>query len=283
MDEAKSAVKRSLISIIITTKNEEGVLEKLLQSIKKQTYPKVEIIVVDNNSSDKTPEIAKKYTNKVYNFGPERSSQRNFGAKKAKGEYLLFLDADMELSPRVVEECVSTVNRNDKTPAATILEEPVARNFWERTKAFERSFYNLEGDELTDAARFFKKDILLELGGYDERITGPEDWDLTERLKKKAYKVGTVKAKILHYERIPSLTSLLKKKYYYGLRAHRYLEKQKVSPVSAKTIYFLRPVFYKNWKRLVLNPTLTAGMFFMLTLEMVAGGLGYLVGKARNL
>lgn len=63
------------VSVILTTKNEEKHIGNCLKSVKKQAYPRdeIEIIVVDNNSTDKTKEIAKRYTDKVYNFCPERS------------------------------------------------------------------------------------------------------------------------------------------------------------------------------------------------------------------
>ena len=76
----------NLVSIIIPTLNEEASLEICLKSIKKQTYKNLETIVVDNFSKDRTPEIAKKYTKLVFKKGNERSAQRNFGAKKAKGK-----------------------------------------------------------------------------------------------------------------------------------------------------------------------------------------------------
>ena len=62
-----------LVSVVITTKNEEKNIDNCLESIKLQTYPqdRIEIIVVDNNSSDKTKEIARRYTNNVLNCGPE--------------------------------------------------------------------------------------------------------------------------------------------------------------------------------------------------------------------
>lgn len=273
----------NLVSIIITTKNEEEVLERLLKSIKSQTFSRIEIIVVDNNSNDNTKKIAKKYTNNVFNKGPERSAQRNFGAKKAVGKYLLVLDADMELTPNVVSECVAEFEKHKKVGAVSIPETSITSTFWENVKAFERTFYNLEGDEVTDAARFFPKKIFDEVGGYDEKITGPEDWDLPERVKKAGYKIGRVRAKIKHYESVPNPFKLAKKKYYYGLNSHRYLAKHNINPIGAKTIYFLRPVFYKNWKRLISHPVLTVSMFVMLTLEQFGGGLGYLVGRFRKL
>src|SRR3989338_3629701 len=95
------------VSIILTTKNSEKYIRDCLQSIKDQTYKNIEIIVVDNNSSDNTKQIASELAAKVYNHGPERSAQRNFGVKKAKGEYILYLDSDIILSKNVVKDCVN--------------------------------------------------------------------------------------------------------------------------------------------------------------------------------
>lgn len=271
------------ISIVVTTKNEEGVIDRLLKSIKVQSYKNIEIVVVDNYSSDSTRDIAKEYTDKVFLKGPERSAQRNYGAKKAKGKYLFFLDADMQLTKSVVKECLRVTERDKKIGALVVPEVPVAKTFWEMVKAHERFFYNLEGDVVTDAARFYRREVFEKLKGFDETITGPEDWDLTDRVRKKGYKIARVSSKIYHYERISSLFSLIGKKYYYGLKAHRYLKKQKVKVISPKTIYFLRPIFYKHWKRLVSKPILSLSMFILFFLEILAGGAGYLVGKMKHL
>ncbi len=270
---------RSLVSVIITTKNEESVLERLLKSLNSQTYRKIEIIVVDNSSVDKTKKISLRYTPRVYDKGPERSAQRNFGAKKAKGNFLLFLDADMKLTSRVIEKCVDVVTKSKGVGAIIIPEESIANTYWEKVKAFERSFYNEEGDEVTDAARFFTKKAFRQVNGYDESITGPEDWDLPESVKKRGYKIGRIRAKIYHYERVPNPFRLAKKKYYYGLKAYQYMTKHNVFPISAKTIYFIRPVFYKNWRKLFSHPILSVAMFFMLIMEQLGGGVGYFIGR----
>lgn len=273
--------KEPLVSVIITTKNEGDVIGRLIQSIKTQTLKNKEIILVDNHSTDETLDIARKMNVKVYIVGPERSTQRNFGAKVAKGKYLLILDADMELTPKVISECVQLAESDKKIGEIVIPEQSKALNFWGRVKAFERSFYNKEGDELTDAARFFRKDVFFEVGGYDETITGPEDWDLPETIKEKGYKVGRITPYIFHYERINSPFSVAYKKFYYAKLSHKYLKKHKIPLVSAKTIYFLRPIFYKNWKELIKHPILTTGLIVMLTLEQIGGALGFLYGKIK--
>lgn len=144
----------NLVSVIVSTKNEESVIENLLKSIRGQTYKYIEIIIVDNNSSDKTKNIAKKYTKSVFNKGPERSVQRNFGASKAKGQYLFFLDADMILTPNVIDECVN-VAQKPLVGGVIVPEKSVGKGFWGKVKAFERSFY--VEDESIEAARFLKE------------------------------------------------------------------------------------------------------------------------------
>ncbi len=280
----KKPTLKGIVSAIIPAYNEAGVIERLLISLKNQNRQNIEVIVIDDASTDNTADISMKYTTLVFTRKHvERSAQRNFGAKQAKGEYLLFLDADMELTPNVISDCVETISKDNKMGGVVIPEESVAKTFWEKVKAFERSFYNMEGDQNTDAARFFRREVFEKVGGYDETITGPEDWDLPESIKKTGYKIGRVKSKILHHERISNLFSLVKKKYYYALKSYRYIKKQNILVISPKTIYFLRPVFYRNWKKVVMHPFLSLIMFAMLFIEMLAGGVGLVVGKAKNL
>ncbi len=274
---------QKLVSIIITTKNEASNIERLLKSIQKQSYKFLEVIVVDNNSADSTKKIAEQFTQKVYDFGPERSAQRNYGAMKSKGNYLFFLDADMELTAGVVKGCVEAMFKDTFLAGLSIAEKSVVTSFWEKIKGYERSFYNESGDVVTDAARFFKRSVFERIGGYDETITGPEDWDLSATLRSKDYKLGWVPNLIFHYEKAPSLFFLFRKKFYYGLRAHKYLSKQKVSTLSPQTIYFLRPVFYKQWKKILTHPILSLSMFLMLFVELTGGGLGYLTGKVKKI
>ncbi len=272
-----------LVSVIVTTKNEAVVIGRLLESVKKQTYRKTELIVVDNRSTDQTRKIAKQFTKSVFTAGPERSAQRNFGAKKANGIYLFFIDADMELSKKVVENCVKALEKSKKNGMVVVPEESIAIRFWERVKAYERSFYNSDGDSQIEAARFFRAKDFWSIGGYDEEITGPEDWDMPERLKRRGFRSVRIREVIYHHERVRSVWDLARKKYYYGLKAHTYMAKNHVSVVGAKTIYILRPVFYRQWRKLVTSPLLSLAMFYMLMVEQISGGWGYLYGRLKNL
>ena len=169
-----------LVSIIVTTKNEEEHIDNSLLSIKEQTYSPVEIIVIDNYSTDKTRKISLNYTKNVFNKGPERSTQRNFGMiEKAKGDYVMFLDADMILGPKVIEECVSFIKKGEWL-ALHIPEFVLGKSYWSQVRRFERTFYN---GTVIDGARFFKKSAFVKVKGFDETLSGPEDWDIDKKVK----------------------------------------------------------------------------------------------------
>jgi len=101
-------MKQSL-SIVLSVHNEEKLLEEALKSIKDLAD---EIIVVDNESTDKTAQIAKKYTKNIYvhkNTPNSLNATKNFGFSKAKGDWILSLDADERVSPELSEEIMGSL------------------------------------------------------------------------------------------------------------------------------------------------------------------------------
>lgn len=265
-------MRNPLVSIIVTTKNEEKHIANCLESIKKQSYKNIEIIVVDNNSSDRTKRITEKYTKNIFNKGPERSAQRNFGAKKAKGEYLLFLDADMILTKNVVKNCVSQIEKTE-AEGLIIPEKSFGTSWWAKTKALERSFY-IRNDAI-EAARFYSTKIFKKIGGFDEKLTGPEDWDLSQRVKA-TYMVTRIQDFILHNEGKLSLFDTIKKKYYYSKKIVAYLSKKESHKTKSKqtNIFGRYWIFLKHPKKLFQHPLLGISVLFMKTLEFAAGACG---------
>jgi glycosyltransferase involved in cell wall biosynthesis len=256
--------------VVIPTKNSEGTLENCLRSIKGQTYPNIEMVVVDNYSTDKTREVAQKYT-RVFVKGPERSSQRNLGSKNAHGDYLFFVDSDMELAPKVVEECIWEAFKK-KAHAIIVPEVSSGEGFWTKCKALERSCYI--GDQSIEAARFFRRDVFFEVGGYDEELVGTEDWDLNQKISKAGYRIGRIDAVIKHNEGKLSLWKTMKKKYQYGKTLGKYKEKHPKEATQQFNI--VRPAFIRNWKKLAKDPLNAAGLTILKTCEFGAAGIGYL-------
>ncbi|MDW8040537.1 MAG: glycosyltransferase [Nitrososphaerota archaeon] len=91
------------VSVIVTTFNEEGYIEKCLLSLRAQSYRDKEIIVVDSESTDRTVEIAKKYADKLIVKKCSIPAGRNIGAKESRGNVLLFVDADVMLNPTWID------------------------------------------------------------------------------------------------------------------------------------------------------------------------------------
>ncbi len=308
-----------IVSVIVTTKNEEKNIENCLKSIKSQTYlnnlcnqtpnlrnkstkqSAVEIIVVDNNSTDNTVEIAKKFTDKVYNKGPERSAQRNFGVRKAKGKYILYLDADMTLSKNVIFECIEKCEKEGCT--ALYIPERIVnlssnqlnnlwnqsfhhcnhsfyhRNqpFWVKVRDFERSFYNAT---VIDCVRFVRRDKFLKIDGFDLSLTGPEDWDFDRRIKATG-KVDIINTPLYHNEGKFNIRKYLKKKNYYSKSFDKYIKKWshidsfasdgikvKTDPIIKKQFglwYRYFRVFLENgkWKKLIKHPISAVGVYLL--------------------
>jgi len=142
------------VSIVIPAYNSEKTLEKCLKSIRDQTYGNIEIIVVDKFSKDRTVEIAKRYGARIIYDEGERTRAKNIGLEKAKGKYVLFVDSDMELSKKVVEECVNFIESDESIGGIIIPERSVGRSFWVKVRDFERSFCVRIKRE---SARFFQK------------------------------------------------------------------------------------------------------------------------------
>lgn len=274
-------MSKAIVSVIVPTKNSATTLEACLKSIKNQTYPEVELIVVDNFSTDATPKIAKRYTPHVYSQGPERSAQRNYGVMKASGAYVFIIDSDMELSPTVVQECVMIMRKDKKISGVVAPEESFGKGFWAQCKKLERSFYI--GVPFMEAARFFKRSGYIKIGGYDETLNGNEDWDLSQRMEGIG-KLGRIDSLIYHNEGQISLSRTVRKKYYYVQRFSEYKQKygsakvvrQQGSLLARYRLFFSHPV------KLLRNPVLGVGMLFMKTCEFGFGAIGYLMAKMRS-
>jgi len=179
-----------VFSIIIPTLNEEKYLPFLLESIKRAITTRpglVEIIVADANSKDKTREIAKNYGCKIVEGGDSPTIGRNEGAKVARGDLFLFLDADVVLPENFFEKTLNESKERNLDVATFCLEPQTKR----KSKKFLFDvFYNwpilIFEKILSHASQaiLVKKGIHKEVGGFDEEIKFAEDHSFVRKTKK---------------------------------------------------------------------------------------------------
>ncbi|MBI4058007.1 glycosyltransferase [Candidatus Microgenomates bacterium] len=249
------------VSVIVPTKNEEVNIVRCLTSVKKQTYKgKIEIIVVDNFSTDKTVHLAKKFTSKVWKRGSERSAQRNFGAEHARGDYLLFLDADMELSRGAIADCVKLAQLPHSV-IVTITERGRGYDFWGRALALEKNTY-YQGPTYLVSSRFFPREPFLKLGGYDQSLVAAEDWDLTQRFLNEGFVMRITRSSVYHHEPKATLITLIKKEMYYIKNIARYAKKHPLAFSYQGSILYRGFVWIRSWRTLIRHPLLTLGFLW---------------------
>jgi glycosyltransferase involved in cell wall biosynthesis len=259
------------VSVIIPTKNSGETIYKCLVSLKNQTYKNIEIFVVDNFSSDVTAKIASQFEGVNFSIlDGERTKAKNFGISKSHGELLLFLDADMILQPRVIEDCVRVCLKDSSIAGVVIPEQSVGDGFWVRVRDYERSLY--AGSKI-ESARFFRRKFVTLVGGFDEDVITYEEATLPFKIEDIGMKVNArINSHILHNEEGFKISRWLRKKHYYSGSADLYLKKYtKLAKLQLSIRYRLKIIVGNgNWKGLIRHPVLTGGIFILKSLELFA-------------
>lgn len=168
-----------MLSIIIPTLNEEKNIDRILEIIKGTSFSDYEIIIADAGSTDGTVKLAKDY-DCIITKGGLPAKGRNCGAEIAKGDILLFLDADLDIRPKdFVSQAVKRFNEK-KLDIASFPIYPQKNNFY--MNPFTLSFfYNIPQFIFKDIfpmgamGIMVKKDLFNKVGGFDETISLAED------------------------------------------------------------------------------------------------------------
>ena len=148
----------ALISIIVPVYNQEKYLSRCLDSILNQTYKNLEIVCVDDKSTDGSTEIIKHYVQKdsriVYyrNTGKGVSSARNYGIERANGEYIGFVDSDDFIQPQMYEFMLRAMQENDCEMVACGYERVDGTNY----RSFDYSARECRTSEFVDMYNFDK-------------------------------------------------------------------------------------------------------------------------------
>lgn len=215
----------SLVSIIILTYNSADTVIETLESVKSQTYSPLELVISDDCSKDETKAVVETWlkknetafysVKKAYgevNIG--LSGNMNRGLKEAQGQYVKYLAADDLLFPNAIERYVESVQTGDKIlPIAKVrlLSEgdrdvssvqDYCDKCYEIAKENRKIQYNkilYSNWVVSPAADFFEKQVLIEMGGYNERYRLMEDYPMNMKLLKNGYYFGFIDEELVGY------------------------------------------------------------------------------------
>ena len=270
------------LSVVITTRNEADNIANCIRSF-DAVRDEVEVIVVDNASTDETKSIASSLGARVFDKGPERSAQRNLGWRESAADWVVVLDADMILPPETVAEILALAAEGTASgvDACWIPEVRTGTGLRVKARNFERSFYD---GTCIDALRLFRKTVLAKTGGYDENlIAGPEDWELDIRVLATGAVCKVLKHHLVHNEKRLTFKRMLEKKAYYTKSFAAYQAKWPNHPAVKKQFsayYRFVGVFVEKgkWKKVLRHPILFCVMMF----ERFAVGLTYLKNRKHG-
>jgi glycosyltransferase involved in cell wall biosynthesis len=159
--------RQDLVSVIIPTYNRGQLVFRAIKSVLNQTYKNLEIIIVDDGSTDDTEEIVKKFSDeriKYIRYPKNRglSFARNTGIRNSKGDFVAFLDSDDEYIPEKIEKTLRVFKNSSKDLGL------VASNFWRIVDGKKKIMYSRWTPFLPFAV--FRKDALEKNGFFDEGL-----------------------------------------------------------------------------------------------------------------
>ena len=193
-----------LVSVIIPIYNMQDFLSETIESVLKSTYPRYELILVDDGSTDNSAKIAEQYSQKATNirFYAQKnggaSKARNFAIEQSHGKYILPVDADNLISSDYIEKAVEVLEKRLEVKIVTC----EASFFGEKEGKWNLPPFSLKllaRKNLIDNCAMYRKTDWQKAGGYCDEILGREDWDFWISMLKTGGEVVRLPIVGLHY------------------------------------------------------------------------------------
>ncbi|WP_336119293.1 MULTISPECIES: glycosyltransferase [Marinobacter] len=231
------------LTMIIPCFNEEEHLSKCLNSIADQDYPQdlIELLIVDNGSTDNSLNIAQNSSAKIHvkpniNVG----AVRNYGARNAEGEILVFLDADCSLDTTWISRAVELVSEQPNTVFGGGCLLPPNAQWVETCWLLENEEGNVLPRELLGCSIVLPKAIFEFSGGFDESLPSGEDSEFSSKLKELSFQVTLTRdLNVVHWGNAKSLSDFFKRQTWHGMGYKKRMAESTKDPVFLIILLFL--------------------------------------------
>ena len=262
-----------LVSVAIPSRNSAGTIDSCLDSIESQTYRPLEVIVVDNRSSDGTEiKVSMRSGVKLMRGGNERSAQLNKAIRAAHGKYVYRVDSDFVVSRQVIEEAVFACEAWGYDAVLVHNTSDPTISLWARVRALERDCY--VDDRINVAARFVAKEWLDKVGGFNEALVASEDYDLHNRLLQKGASLGRIRSGEVHIGEPRTLREVVVKHLFYGNLLHGFVSQYQ--RFSLKQLGPARAAYLRHWRYFLRDPVATFLFPLYEYVRYASAVLGYL-------
>jgi glycosyltransferase involved in cell wall biosynthesis len=194
-----------LVTVVIPTYNYGEYLSDAIESALKQTYKNLEVIVIDDGSSDNTEEIVKRYDGRLSYYFKENggiSSARNYGMLKAKGEYIVFLDSDDKLHESYVERTLAHLQKHSAHVDFVYTQQQFFEASGRGTQLRAYNAQHIMKENILPANHLIKTSVAKQFT-YDVRFKVLEDWDFYLTLAENGF-VGSLLDEPMYFYRIHS-------------------------------------------------------------------------------
>jgi glycosyltransferase involved in cell wall biosynthesis len=260
-----------IVSIIIPAKNEEKNIKRCLRSIKDIEYPRddFEVIVVDNGSNDSTVKVSESLGAAVYTKTDITiSALRNYGAQKAKGRVLAFLDADCTVNQDWLQNAEKYFGREDVAcfGAPPIIPDNATwvQETWYLVRKKKKKVEEVSW--LESMNMFIRKDIFDQIDGFDESLITCEDVDISYRLAKRGRILSDSKIVAIHWGEARTVGEFFRKERwrakgnYQGMFRHGFMPGE--LPSLILPIYFVLSFFVVLYFLIQRNSMFLGALFF---------------------
>ena len=244
------------LSVVIPSRNTEKTIEKTLKSVFANSYPrnKYEVIVVDSSDSDMSY-LAKKFPIRLLRVKPTRNrianSQRNIGAKAARGKIIFYTDSDCIVPKNWMRTIMKQFNGNEiavvgggVTTSGNIYDNYLQNSIRSGMRVFKKA-------EITDASNFhkrlwplganqaFRKSVLRKMNYFNEKISFYEEVDILWRIAESKFKILSIPNATVRHTYNKSFFGICKTYFRYGFGCGYFCMKYPNSPLSQRRVVLL--------------------------------------------